>query len=195
MEPLWSPVAATGRNQRQIHDESKRQNKPKRLPSVASDCLRRSMVRRASTVRVRQRALQSHCKSAEPRAVGGYGAFKLKTRPPNCDLGDLADACPDRSRCSRYDHSLARPGLTDLEQGEIGRQTIEAEDAKRCGDRQTRAADLALDRLGVHHSVVLPAEHASQVLARVEIRTSRLFDAPRPTASKRMTPPSATGSE
>ena len=82
------------------------------------------------------------------------------------------------SRCRRYDHGLARPGLTDLEQGEIGRQTIEAEDAKRCRDRQARAADLALDRLGGHDSEVLPAEHASYVLARVEIRASRLFDAP-----------------
>src|ERR687896_563851 len=39
-------------------------DKRKPLPSVASSCLSRSMVRRGSTVRVRQRALQSLCKSA-----------------------------------------------------------------------------------------------------------------------------------
>jgi hypothetical protein len=54
---LWSPVVATGGNQWQIGSERKPKNKPKPLPWVATGCVRRSMVRRGSTVRVRQRAL------------------------------------------------------------------------------------------------------------------------------------------
>jgi hypothetical protein len=50
----------------------------KPLPWAATDCLRRSMVRRGSTVRVRQRALQSTCKrdpfsSLTRRPVSGRG--------------------------------------------------------------------------------------------------------------------------
>jgi hypothetical protein len=57
MEPLWSPVVATGGNQRQTAERGSGGNKPKPLPLAATACLRRSMVRRGSTVRVRQRAL------------------------------------------------------------------------------------------------------------------------------------------
>src|SRR4051812_38683393 len=93
----------------------------------------------------------------------------------------------------RYDHRLARLEPADVQEGEIGGQTIEAEDAKRCRDRRARAADLALDRLGIHHGVLLPAERASHVLARVKVGVSRRFDPP--DGSERMTAPSATGSE
>jgi hypothetical protein len=56
MEPLWSPVVATGGSQWQI----KSARKPlKQAKSVATGCDRlpeKFMVRRGSTVRVRQRA-------------------------------------------------------------------------------------------------------------------------------------------
>src|SRR6266480_2801690 len=56
MEPLWSPglrrVAISGKSDARGSGE----NKPKPLPWVATGCVRSSMVRRGSTVRVRQRA-------------------------------------------------------------------------------------------------------------------------------------------
>ena len=64
MEPLWSPVVATGGNQLQIGRSSKPQKQAK---SVATGCRRlprEVMVTRGSTVRVRQRALQKPRKSA-----------------------------------------------------------------------------------------------------------------------------------
>jgi hypothetical protein len=57
MDPLWSPVVATSGNQRQTDARRSGENKPKPLPWVATGCLRRSMVRRGSPVRVRKRAL------------------------------------------------------------------------------------------------------------------------------------------
>ena len=55
MEPLWSPVVATGGNQRQLDGAPKPQKKAK---TVAVDCHRLpAMVRRGSPVRVRKRAL------------------------------------------------------------------------------------------------------------------------------------------
>jgi hypothetical protein len=57
MEPLWSPGVATGGNQRQIGWLSEPQNKRIPLPPAATGCVGKYMVRRGSTVRVRQRAL------------------------------------------------------------------------------------------------------------------------------------------
>ncbi len=58
----WSPYGAPWLQMVAISGKSDRrrtcQNKPKPLPSVATSCVRSSMVRRGSTVRVRQRALQ-----------------------------------------------------------------------------------------------------------------------------------------
>jgi hypothetical protein len=60
MEPLWSPVVATNGNRSQIEPPREPQrNKPKPLPWVATACRDERMVRRGSTVRVRQRALKS----------------------------------------------------------------------------------------------------------------------------------------
>jgi hypothetical protein len=55
-----------------------RENEPNPLPQAATGCLRRSMVRRGSPVRVRKRALQSTCKnrpfsSLTRRPVSGRG--------------------------------------------------------------------------------------------------------------------------
>src|SRR5438094_8363282 len=66
MEPLWSPVVATGGNQRQIACARKRRKQAKPLPWVATGCRSKYMVRRGSTVRVRQRALQ------RPRKTGSF---------------------------------------------------------------------------------------------------------------------------
>ena len=65
MEPLWSTVVATGGNRSQLGSEQARRNKPKPLPWLATSCRDERMVRRGSTVRVRQRALfrrRSRCK-------------------------------------------------------------------------------------------------------------------------------------
>jgi hypothetical protein len=56
MEPLWSPVVANGGNRSQMVPPPKPINKPKPLPWVATGCREKYMVRRGSTVRVRQRA-------------------------------------------------------------------------------------------------------------------------------------------
>ena len=58
MEPLWSPVVATGGNQLQIGRTRNRKSKRNPLPPAATGCLGKYMVRRGSTVRVRQRASQ-----------------------------------------------------------------------------------------------------------------------------------------
>jgi hypothetical protein len=92
MEPLWSPVVATAGNQRQIDCVP---NPQKEAKSVAIGChrLRETfMVRRGSTVRVRQRALQRPRKAgllsarlARSPACGRYGAlngaFRSKRSP------------------------------------------------------------------------------------------------------------------
>jgi uncharacterized protein DUF1275 len=74
---------------------------PRLLPWVATGCRGRQMVRRGSTVRVRQRALQKACTAglflsdelAQAPACGGYGAvygaFRSKTPlSPAARLGD-----------------------------------------------------------------------------------------------------------
>src|SRR5215208_3858043 len=46
MEPLWSPVVATGGNRRQMDGTQTRGKKPNPLLLAATGCVRRSMVRR-----------------------------------------------------------------------------------------------------------------------------------------------------
>jgi hypothetical protein len=53
-----APVVATAGNRWQVGRRGSRQNKPKPLLSVATGCHGNAMVRRGSTVRVRQRALK-----------------------------------------------------------------------------------------------------------------------------------------
>ena len=62
----WLQPVATGRKS---PGPENRQSKPKPLPWFATSCLRRSMVRRGSTVRVRQRALQ------KPRTTDDSGSY------------------------------------------------------------------------------------------------------------------------
>ena len=50
MEPLWSPVVATGGNRWQSANRGNRKKKPNLLPPAATGCLRSSMVSRASAV-------------------------------------------------------------------------------------------------------------------------------------------------
>jgi hypothetical protein len=57
MERLWSLAGATSGNRWQMHEPRKWLNKLKPLPPVATSCRSERMVRRGSTVRVRQRAL------------------------------------------------------------------------------------------------------------------------------------------
>jgi hypothetical protein len=71
-------------------------NKPNPLRPVATGCLRSSMVRRGSTVRVRQRALQKprkaglllSCSLARSTACGGYGALYGAFRSRSVSVSD-----------------------------------------------------------------------------------------------------------
>src|SRR5919198_3461507 len=77
--PTWQPVATA----RKWHRRESGKNKPKPLRSLATDCRKEPMVRRGSTARVRQRALQKPRKLgllrspelARSTACGGYGAL------------------------------------------------------------------------------------------------------------------------
>jgi hypothetical protein len=93
--PVWSIYGAERAQMAAIRGESdgqqNRSNKPRSWPRVAISCAHNEMVRRGSTVRVRQRALQKRRTSAlsrsallaAPRTCGGYGAvygaFALRT--------------------------------------------------------------------------------------------------------------------
>jgi hypothetical protein len=61
MEHLWSRAVAIGGKSDAFENAS---NRGKALPWVATSCDRVRMVRRGSTVRVRQRTLQKPCKAA-----------------------------------------------------------------------------------------------------------------------------------
>jgi hypothetical protein len=86
--------------------------KRKPLPSVATSCPSRSMVRRGSTVRVRQRALQKPCKSGLclevelqelQRALGMEPFMELsdRRRAPHCrETGAERTPCAGRSRAA-----------------------------------------------------------------------------------------------
>ena len=86
--PWLQPVANSGKST----EHGNGGNTPKPLPWVSTGCLRRSMVRRGSTVRVRQRALQKlHAGVCSRRLAGSaacgsygavYGAFKLRGAVP-----------------------------------------------------------------------------------------------------------------
>jgi hypothetical protein len=81
MEPLWSPVVAIGGNHRQIAGA---EEPPKQAKTVALGCdrlLETFMVRRGSTVRVRQRASANypqirlfHLLNSKHSGERGYGA-------------------------------------------------------------------------------------------------------------------------
>jgi hypothetical protein len=51
MEPLWSPVVATGGNRSQIAAARKRPNHAKPLPWIATSCRAERMVRRGALTR------------------------------------------------------------------------------------------------------------------------------------------------
>src|SRR5262249_22193959 len=85
MEPLWSPVVATGGKRSQIAQAQNGRNQAK---TVALGCRNERMVRRGSTVRVRQRALQKRRTSPDSRGAqsdpfaerAGCGAGSLPYR-------------------------------------------------------------------------------------------------------------------
>ena len=70
--PWLQPVAVNGKPAERRSGE----NKPNPLRSVATGCLRRSMVRRGSTVRVRQRALQTAATSLPATFHGKQGVCR-----------------------------------------------------------------------------------------------------------------------
>ena len=109
MEPLWSPVVATGSSHRQIDCVQTRRNEPNPLPPAATGWVRRSMVRRGSPVRVRKRALQKLRMSAlfrsgglaPRRTCGGYGASDgafSSTRAPQHRQDGAPTTSPRRDR-------------------------------------------------------------------------------------------------
>src|SRR5574337_1720521 len=100
------------------------------------------------------------------RAAGDAGSAAAS------DFGDLTGTRPNRPRCGGNDYGLPGLRLAHVEQGEIGRQAVKAEDTERCRDGQANLDDLALDRLGVDSRVVLPAEHSGDIVARAEVGMS-----------------------
>src|SRR5436190_1716363 len=78
MEPLWSPVVATGGNQRQTRRAENGRNKRIPLPSVATGCLRRSMVSRAS-------AVGCHPLGEVPSLRGRRSISLLRKTPSPCE--------------------------------------------------------------------------------------------------------------
>jgi hypothetical protein len=78
MEHLWSRAVATSGNRGKWDGPENGQNSPKPLPWVATSCDRAWMVRRGSTVRVRQRALQ---KAAQ---IGAISLSKQLAQVPVC---------------------------------------------------------------------------------------------------------------
>jgi Winged helix DNA-binding domain len=136
MERLWSPAGATSGNQWQSPRRGKRQNKPNLLPSVASGCRGRQMVRRGSTVRVRQRALQKRRKSrvslqdwlAPAPVCGAYGAAygASRSRTPLSEALPVrgllrSDSTAKRARGARArERGLACPGARIRSRGSAG---------------------------------------------------------------------------
>ena len=129
----WSqPVAISGKSARRRSGE----NKPKPLPWVATDCRRVRMVRRGSTVRVRQRALQI----AANRPVFGFwfcSQIDLQSVPCGGD-GELhrplmsggAVAAAGAGRCVRTarDGLRAQFGMAGLVAADLAQP-----DHRRCG--------------------------------------------------------------
>ena len=79
MEPLWSRVAATGGNPRQIGPTRKARNKANPLPPAASGFVRHSMVRRGR----RFESFRGLCKSAANRRF----LFGLDLQNRQCTVG------------------------------------------------------------------------------------------------------------
>src|SRR5919201_5202378 len=89
--PWLQPVAIGGKSRSLRNGRNKR----KPLPWVATGCRLERMVRRGSTVRVRQRALQKRRTSALSRSGG------LAPRPTCGGYGALDGAFRSRSECER----------------------------------------------------------------------------------------------
>src|SRR6266576_4333407 len=147
MEPLWSPVVATSGKRSQMGRSPKPENKPKPLPWIATGCLRRSMVGRGSTVRVRQRALRKPCVArlfllitnySLSRTIGGGAAWRSAS---------LARAGRVRLAQHTLDHCVTRRDLCvrkflPAEPGETGAQP----DVERPRDPATKSLDVDLAR-------------------------------------------------
>jgi hypothetical protein len=90
MEPLWSPGVATSGNQRQI---GWTRNTQEQAESIATGCHQlpmKFMLRRGSTVRVRQRALQK---------APHTGAFRFGSINPGArrvTVGSLKERCNEQ---------------------------------------------------------------------------------------------------
>jgi hypothetical protein len=105
--PWLQPVAISGK----CSSPENARSKPKPLPWVATSCLRRSMVRRGSTVRVRQRALQ------KPRSRGVFRSVRLAGCPACGGYGALYGAfrskTPLWTGCVASPMASRRPSATD----------------------------------------------------------------------------------
>jgi hypothetical protein len=88
MEHLWSQAGATGRNPSQMEEPKNGRNKPIGNRWQPTATVSERMVRRGSTVRVRQRALQNAGnpplsvlkRPASRRTCAGHGAFRAETQ-------------------------------------------------------------------------------------------------------------------
>ena len=89
------------------------------------------------------------------------------------DLADLAHHLADRAGRRRDDDGLARLGLADIEQAEIGGHARHAEHAVGGRDRRQRGIDLAQSRPPADR-IFLPAQPVLDDVAHGEARIARL---------------------
>jgi hypothetical protein len=102
VEHLWSRADANSGNRWQVAHARNRLNKPRPLRSASVSCSRSEMVRRGSTVRVRQRAsafsLLRHRFSSSGMAPAGF--FDVTERPPT-STGRTRVCSTRRGACGR----------------------------------------------------------------------------------------------
>lgn len=101
----------------------------------------------------------------EPGGLHHPVAFRLAAgdadRRATARLGDLADHRACRPRRARDQHHIARLGLADLDQPEIGGESGNAEDAERLFRRQARMQRRRRpEAAAIGDAVILPAERA-----------------------------------
>jgi len=95
------------------------------------------------------------------------------------DLRDLRGNAAGRTRGARDDDGLALARLADVEQAEVGGQARHAEAPERVGQVAALGhASQARDAVGSDDRIVLPAEEAVGVVARLPLAVLRCNDLP-----------------
>jgi hypothetical protein len=167
--PWLQPVATA----RKLDPLGNGDNNPKPLPSVATRCREERMVRRGSTVRVRQRALQkprtwallrSARLQGRQRAVGVEPFMELSGREGRSEKDEIGAAarslssCIRRSRSALSDDAEVRRRLRDWPVGGLRVRRRQAEDFREYGQPVERSWRLAVATVGqVQWELIEPA--------------------------------------